>query len=400
MDIPLNELDSWYEEKIRDKTQDYVKEVNKVIDHIEKDIDFLQELLDIMINTDFKAPELATSSARRLGEKMKELIVEFLDAPEDIRYDTIDDYIARIDKFSEQVFKYGKIWVPQLTKHYKSHLKKIDFFLKDIEKKKNELREIQREYKWVKELQIIFTKVNELRKDLSKLSEYNERLKEYEQQLAKVETELNDVNEKIDVLKSRLKLDELKQINDEIEKMRQEVISILNTFQKPFKKILSAPPSITTRIPGELQQVLMEYSEDPFNALIEEDIGHPKLNKLLRKMKDILNNVDIGLKSSDVRRTLKKIDKILKSNELKRLQEDCKRLFERKKEIEGISGISELEKLREEKEKLERIRSSIKFKIDNLRVQINERENKIKNSKENLETLIKEKIGEEINIVL
>ena len=55
MDIPLNELDSWYEEKIKDKTQDYVKEVSKVIDHIEKDIDFLQELLDIMINTDFKS---------------------------------------------------------------------------------------------------------------------------------------------------------------------------------------------------------------------------------------------------------------------------------------------------------------------------------------------------------
>lgn len=252
-DVPLSSFDEWYASKIKDTTQDYVKDVEKVIKEIEHDIKVLNELLDVMINTDFRAPELATSSARRLGEKIKELIKEYLWLPDDIKYDTVEDYISRIDKFSEQVLKYGKIWVPQLTRHYKQHLKKVNYFILDIAKKKENLKEIQRSNRWVKELELVFSKTHDLRKDLSRLEEYNEKLEELHNQLTKIQEEINKTEQKINEIKAELKFDELQNINQQVERIRQDVIAILNTFQKAFqthRSLLDSPSySLNQNIP-------------------------------------------------------------------------------------------------------------------------------------------------------
>ena len=287
-DISLSSFDDWYSSKIKDITQDYVKEVEKVIKEIEHDIKILTELLDVMITSDFKAPELAASSAKRLGEKIKELIKEYLSPPVNIKYDNVDDYISRIEKFSEQVLKYGKIWVPQLTRHYKQHLKKVNYFILDIAKKKEALKEIQRNNRWVKELELVFSKAHDLRKDLARLDEYNEKLNEFQEQLKKIQENIDNVEQKISELKKRLRFDDLQKINHQIESIQQDVISLLNIFQKAFKKLMSTP-SANSQIPPGLQQVLSDYADDAFSALMHEEVGHPKLNQLLRAIQNILN---------------------------------------------------------------------------------------------------------------
>ena len=400
MSIEINQLEDWYKEKIKEKVQIYTKDGKKICNQLEREIRDIKPVIESIMDENIKAPEIAVSSAKKLGEKLLELIDHYLNIPPEISYSKVDAIIDEIDKFNAQVFKYGKIWIPQLTKQYKGLLKRLNFYILQIQKQQENLKDLQKKYHWMKKLESVFERINTLKKELSELKQLLEEEQKLKNEITRLNSDINKIDTQIREAGISDKLKELEEINEKIQELRASANSLLNTFQKAFKKISQSMGAGKVRIDASVQGVFYDIMEKPVDVVVEDKYSLEKIKKLLLEVQQVLQNNNVGLKSQDVRRVLRKIASVKKETTLREIREGYRDLINFKKEIEQSDAMKTFYKLNKRRERILEKRGSLEFQLESVQDKIRDLKNKISNLKQSLEEEIKNNLNEEIEINL
>ena len=398
MSIDINQLEDWYKEKIKEKVQVYTKDGEKICNQLEREIRDIKPVIESIMDENIKAPEVAVSAAKKLGEKIQELIDYYLNIPPEISYSNIDNLIAEIDKFNSQVFKYGKIWIPQLTKQYKGLLKRLNFYIMQIQKQQENLKDLQKKYHWMKKLESVFERIDTLKRELKELKELLKEEENLKKNIDSLNTEIEEINKRIQEKGIDEKLEKYNEINERLHELRSSANSLLNTFQKPFKKISQAISSGKVRIDASVQNIFYDIMEKPVEVVVDDKYPLEKIKKLLSEVQKVLQNTNVGLKSQDVRRTLRKIDSVKKGKALKEIREEYRTLKALQEEIKQSEEMKIYNTLNKKKEEILEKRKSLEFQLESVQDKIRDLRNKIDNLKNALEEEIKNNLKEEIEI--
>ena len=114
-------------------------------------------------------------------------------------------------------------------------------------------------------------------------------------------------------------------------------------MQKPFIKMQALATSgggggIT---PDELSKV-NQYLENPFEALVSEEIGYPMLKEILQKLETLMAEDKLKLKSDKARKAEQSSNEILKNNSLAKLQVKCVELANTSEQLSGSPMMEEV----------------------------------------------------------
>ncbi|MHA1506951.1 MAG: hypothetical protein ACTSR0_07245 [Candidatus Asgardarchaeia archaeon] len=395
MDLMLDEVEDVYRERTKKIMEPYLREVREVFDGIREIVDELKSLTSYLMRDDIDAPELALSSAMKFGEKVEEEIEKSFNLPEDAKYSEVNRVIENLEAFLNKVMKYGKIWVPKLTREYKSVILKMDRCFKTLGEYLINLRKIQGNYKKINKIEVFYSKkrvLDRLIKEISKMEENRDKILH---NLELIREKIEEKNRELEKLREAHHLKKLEDLMDELSTMERSFMDYMNIVQKLFKKILRS--NLSSPIKADLYQTMKDYSEDPFNTFIKEELGYPKLKELLKTIEGMLS--EIKMKRRDENRLRRKIRSI-RSGALEGILERSKRI---RKEIDTISSEKvgrDIESLEDEINSLERKMERHNFILKNLNAKIDMKKEKIKDLVKSIEDIFDNFLDERVKIIL
>ena len=140
-------------------------------------------------------------------------------------------------------------------------------------------------------------------------------------------------------------IDKLNLVNAEIDVLSSELKHSIRHLQKPFIKMQALATSgggggIT---PDELSKV-NQYLENPFDALIAEEIGYPMLKEILQKLEGLMAEDKLKLKSDKARKAEQSLNEILKNNSLLKLQIRSVEMATTKNHLSGSPMMNEVKR--------------------------------------------------------
>ena len=134
-------------------------------------------------------------------------------------------------------------------------------------------------------------------------------------------------------------------MNAEIEVLSSELKNSIRHLQKPFIKM----PALATSgggggvTPDELIKV-NQYLEKPFDALIAEKAGYPMLKEILEKLRGLLAEDKLKLKSDKARKAEQSVNEILKDDSLAKLQIRCMEMATKKEQLSSSPMMDEVKR--------------------------------------------------------
>ncbi|MHA1596336.1 MAG: hypothetical protein ACTSWV_01700, partial [Candidatus Asgardarchaeia archaeon] len=380
MDITFDEIEEVYREHTKRMMEPYLREVGEVFDRIRELEDELRSLVSYLMRDDINAPELALSSAIKFGEKVEEEIEKSFNLPEDVRYSEVNRTIENIENFLNKVMKYGKIWVPKLTREYKSIILKMDRCFKSLGECLINLRKIQGRYKKIDRIEVFYSKKRSLDRLIEEIGRMEENRDKILRNLELLKSRLEEKNRELERLRETHHLKRLEDLREELSTMERSFMGYMNMVQKLFKKLLRS--ELPTPIKSELYKVMKDYSEDPFNTFIEEELGYPKLRGLLKTIENMLS--EIKMKRRDENRLRKKIKSIV-SGALEDILKKSKKIA---REIDSISSEKvgkDIKSLEEEISSIERKIERYNFVLKNLSARIDMKKERIRDTIKSIE---------------
>ncbi len=290
-----------------------------------------------------------------------------LSPPDQITYDSISKYTQEVQKILVVTEVDVRNWFPRISPFFIMDRRK---FLTVFEKAKQSytiLNDfVSKEYIKTKTLEETFLIINELQdleKHLVALKEEKENIKD---EKIPIEKEIAELEQKIEDMKSKGPIDKLNLVNAEIDSLSNELRHALRHLQKPFIKMqaLSTQGGGAGLLPDELSK-LNQYLETPFDALVTERSGYPVLKEVLQKLKVLLDEDRLKLKSDKARKAEQSADEILNKDSLAKLQIRCGEMANIKEQLLASSKMDEirhnLQTFQDQVEQLKARKSSVEI---------------------------------------
>jgi hypothetical protein len=191
---------------------------------------------------------------------------------------------------------------------------------------------------------------------------------------------------------------EKEEIDKEIEGIRQSLGSQLDLLRKAMSKFRESAEAGSIHTKPEHISTVDLYSQDLVEALNTEAEDCPGLRSLL---KEIESNIDsLGLEGSRQRRTLKRIDSLLKSDLLTSAQKRIKELLQRKGELtKGYQAGEEQRLLAELEESRKHLRDQ-ETRTYRLQEELDQLASKMKQQSKEISSEIARLTGSKIRISL
>ncbi len=395
--IKISELDKWYSKKISKKTKNFRNDGKKIVSSIKK---LLPDIIDVAerLGGSEEAAEL-DGIAYRYGEKIKEL-VNSLAIPDEITYTAIERLEKSIRSFFVEITDWGRRWIPRLDKKYKPIIRDLDHLLKLLQGDYQKLLKFMQTYSWVKDLERIKDHIENMYSLIDKISFYEEQIEMAKSKSETAKLEFDKAEKELAQFMESAKAAELLSIDAEIKSLESEIKMKLSPLKKAFKKYQKAIDEHTATVYPGGAKAISSYSEDPLNAIYEDDDGYPSLKAALRGLVDTINAGNLSLKDRLQRRAIEESEKILNGSLLK-IQKKAKQLLSQKNEILTNSDVYSKLKLLEDN--LEEAKRNLEYHQNVLLKAEDDLKNhheKIREYKSKIESEIYEMIEESVEIIL
>jgi hypothetical protein len=308
--------------------------------------DVSKQLFDIS-NKEIERHNMKVYNRARALNKLSRLFIERLKKlipPEQISYDTMSRYMQEIRKVFYVTDIDLKNWFPRISPFFIMDRRK---FLTVYEKARqiyNNLNDyVNKEYVKTKTLEEAILQLNELQgieKQLFNLQEDRDKIRD---ERVPLEQDISELEQKISSLKNGGPIDKLNLINIEIENLTNELRNDLRHLQKPFIKMQALATSgggggIT---PDELIKI-NQYIDTPFDALVQEQPGYPRLKEILEKLAGMMAKDTLKLKPDKARKAEQSVTDFLQKNTLDNLQVRCKELSTKRDHLLASSDLDEI----------------------------------------------------------
>ncbi|MFW9793997.1 MAG: hypothetical protein ACFFEE_06840, partial [Candidatus Thorarchaeota archaeon] len=159
--LTVEQLQKWYRKQLRNKSKDFIKQAErsyKIVKTTLNDIEVLskefQEEEDI---DDIESGGIASRFAMKIGEIVDDFYVD-----KDITYENTENMQREIQRFIQELWGAGARWIKRMDKRYKSTIKTLDSYMKELAKEMNRISKLLYEYSWVKDLERIGGRIETL----------------------------------------------------------------------------------------------------------------------------------------------------------------------------------------------------------------------------------------------
>ena len=269
-----------------------------------------------------------------------------INPPEEISYDTLSKYAQEIQKVFIVIDIDIKNWFPRISPFFIMDRRK---FLAIYERSKQAYATLNdfvtKEYVKTKTLEEAFQLLNELQNVQQQLATIGEEKGKITDERTPIEKEIAELEQKITELKNSGPIDKLNSVNAEIDVLSCELKHSIRYLQKPFIKMqaLATTGGGGGITPDELSKV-NQYLENPFEALIAEEIGYPMLKEILQKLEGLMAEDKLKLKSDKARKAEQSISEILKTDALLKLQTKCVEMATTSEQLSGSPMMDEVKR--------------------------------------------------------
>ncbi len=269
-----------------------------------------------------------------------------LNLPEEISYDILSKYAQEIQKVFIVIDIDIKNWFPRISPFFIMDRRK---FLAIYERSKQAYATLNdfvtKEYIKTKTLEEAFHLLNELQNVQQQLATVGDEKGKIKDERIPIEKEIAELEQKIAELKNSGPIDKLNSVNAEIDLLSCELKHSIRYLQKPFIKMQALATSgggggVT---PDQLSKV-NQYLENPFEALVAEEVGYPMLREILQKLESLMAEDKLKLKSDKARKAAQSINEILKNNSLLKLQVRCVEMATTSEQLSGSPMMEEVKR--------------------------------------------------------
>ncbi|MCL2358919.1 hypothetical protein [Candidatus Bathycorpusculum sp.] len=308
--------------------------------------DVSKQLFDIS-NKEIERHNMKVYNRARALNKLSRLFIERLKKlipPEQISYDTMSRYMLEIRKVFYVTDIDLKNWFPRISPFFIMDRRKFLAVYEKARQVYNTLNDyVNKEYVKTKTLEEAILQLNELQgieKQLFTLQEDRDKIRD---ERVPLEQEISELEQKISNLKSSGPIDKLNLINAEIENLTNELRNDLRHLQKPFIKMQALATSgggggIT---PDELTKI-NQYIDTPFDAIVQEPPGYPRLKEILEKLERMMTKDTLKLKPDKARKAEQSVNDFLQKNILDNLQLRCKEMATKRDHLLASSDLDEI----------------------------------------------------------
>ncbi|MDR0492387.1 MAG: hypothetical protein LBH74_01930 [Nitrososphaerota archaeon] len=308
--------------------------------------DVSKQLFDIS-NKEIERHNMKVYNRARALNKLSRLFIERLKKlipPEQISYDTMSRYMLEIRKVFYVTDIDLKNWFPRISPFFIMDRRKFLAVYEKARQVYNTLNDyVNKEYVKTKTLEEAILQLNELQgieKQLFTLQEDRDKIRD---ERVPLEQDISELEQKISNLKSSGPIDKLNLINAEIENLTNELRNDLRHLQKPFIKMQALATSgggggIT---PDELTKI-NQYIDTPFDAIVQEPPGYPRLKEILEKLERMMTKDTLKLKPDKARKAEQSVNDFLQKNTLDNLQLRCKEMATKRDHLLASSDLDEI----------------------------------------------------------
>ena len=378
-------------EDIQSRLQDLKEACKKLLDDAEKEMDKRNR------KTYRRAKFLY-----KLAENFVDLINEII-IPDEISEKNLNQVSEQIKKTLKTIDQERTKWFRVISPYFILTRRRFDVTLKRVDDSyQNFVNFLKDDYEKVGKAENVSVKIDELRKYLLELEKYENGKEARIQKKGILEKKIIKSNQKIEDIQSSNEVVELEETNLKIEELTKIVKRELRHVQKPLLKFQTLVNNPGYNLFPEANLKLVEYLEDPFQALATEKESYPLLKSILQKIDDALENKKMKLKSSRFRKAKDQINHIVQKSGLEKLRKESSILYQKKLELVNSGTISEI---KDEKSELNGNLNDLKREMELLKArdlrlekQHKAMQKKLSEQKNTLETIILELTNKKVNI--
>ncbi|TXT57493.1 MAG: hypothetical protein BAJATHORv1_10195 [Candidatus Thorarchaeota archaeon] len=342
--LDIDSLSKWYRKQLKKKSKDFRKNAEKSYKSVGRTLKDIEELSKDLLKE--ATEEDSEGTATRFGLKLRELVDGF-EVDQDITYESTEDMQAEIQQFINDLWGAGARWIKRMDKKHKSTIKVLDNLMKDLSRDMKILGKLLYEYSWVKDLERIDARINTLRDMTYSRDVFEEQIRQVRLKIDHARGEYMAAKKKYSDFVEKSNVGDLLNLDDEADRIATLLRMKLNTLKKPVKKFLQHDHGVRVSPAGS--KALLDYFEDPYQAIIEEPDGQPGLIEGLEALKQAVETDAFPLKDRLGRRAIEEAESI-KKGELFELQEQAKEIERKRKEFADSDVYSKDAKLKVEVE--------------------------------------------------
>jgi len=399
----LEDFEEFYTEKINNIFSKIKKVLKKLILEIRENLIEIKVCLDHFLEIEEgKIDQKAQKSLHFFSDRIRKEIDEIEVPEEDITYDNTLDLLNSIKRLFTSINEIARKSLPKFQKEVQPQIKELNYITRKLGKNQANLDEFMRKkYNEVKEAEYLLKK-------LPKLFSLKENIEHAKADLDQFEIELEERQKKQDVLNTQLlKLEknnlfkDLEVEKDKLFKLQMKINDEIG-FKKALKKFKFELEKGNLHITNIDLNYLRDFLKNPIKILASERKDLPKFTSLMVQVRHVLEENKLNLKTDTKQKTIEHINAIFDE---KILQTNIEEYLQLKEQIKSIEEQIQTAGLAE---KLDRLKNDISNNTIKLEHAQNDyaRKNKdytrylnsLKNEREEFQTLVEDKIGEQIKL--
>ena len=407
--ISLNNLNGWLEQETNSLVEPIRTDTKKLLEDIQSRFQDLKESCDKLLEDAEKEMDKRNRKTYRRAKFLYKLAENFVDLineiiiPDEISEKNLNQVSEQIKKILKTIDQERTKWFRVISPYFILTRRRFDVTLKRVDDSyQNFVNFLKDDYEKVGKAENVSIKIDELRKYLLELEKYENGKEARIQKKGILEKKIIKSNQKIEDIQSSNEVVELEETNLKIEELTKIVKRELRHVQKPLLKFETLVNNPGYNLFPEANLKLVEYLEDPFQALATEKESYPLLKSILQKIDDALENKKMKLKSSRFRKAKDQINHIVQKSGLEKLRKESSILYQKKLELVNSGTISEI---KDEKSELNGNLNDLKREIELLKArdlrlekQHKAMQKKLSEQKNTLETIILELTNKKVNI--
>ncbi|MCZ2856757.1 MAG: hypothetical protein O2U62_06655 [Candidatus Bathyarchaeota archaeon] len=409
--IPLLDLRKWLQSEtepiikpLRDKGEKLLDEIKDRLDDVQENGDRLFTKSDKEVQKGSAKTYRCAKAANKMSKNISD-IINRIAVPDNVSIENIQSLAEDLEKSFAAIEQERRTWYRRISPYFILDRRRLDISIKRTEDSIRELRSFL-----LSEYVDVETAKN-LSDDIDKLSQLLENAEKRQRLINKIETRLNlheekirKENQKIGLITDKTELDELAELEQRIIELGAKVKHSLRHLRKPFYKMQSLALRSQVALPPDEVRKLKQYMNNPFEALVSEEYGHPVLKRILQKLDDTMVRGKLKLKTTRFRKAQKQMDGILRKNSLFNLHRDCLAVVSRKRQLSASQTVTatqkEVDQLQTVLQKLQTQKESLESRRRVLKEEHQRILKKIESQKNELEKSILELVDKTVQVVL
>lgn len=400
-EIPLENLDSYYTERLNAFYAKQKKFLKKLVERLEKYIIELKNAIDKMRERKdtIELDDQATRYVDRFYSKVKENL-DIIKVPDNPTAEGVYTLIDEIKKLFLNMNELGRKTIPRIAKEFQLELKEIDFITRKIGEQMARVDVfIRKKYEAPKQAESLSKQFPKLENVVQRIINTKSTVDKFKIDLEALTKELGGIEQNIIDIENNPLFQKQSELEKKLFDLRINFDNKLK-FRKALKKLKKKVDSGAFR--GITQDRVKKYISDPYNTIAKEGENHPKLTEFLIQLRYMLEQGGLNLKADAKNKLLQNIEQIVSKGVLKPIITEYQVIRTELQEIKDNPEQKTLnEKLTELKElysiktqELEHLNADAKHKNTEYRHLLE----RLKNDRDEIQAKVKDYVDQEITV--